>query len=426
MPRILIVEDEPLTAEHLALHLAQAGYEVVGRTARGEESIELTRSLNPDLVMMDIVLEGEMDGIEAAELIRAQFDKPVLYLTGHEEQTLFDRAIVTSPFAYLLKPFNERELKLTIEISLDHHDLERRLKESEHHLNEAQRMGDVGSWAWDIVNNVLHWSDHIYRIFGTEPQSFGATYEAFEGFIRPDDRDTVREAVDAALTERKPYNIVHRIVRSDGDERHVREQGRVEFNDAGEPIHMLGTVQDITYRIRDQETIRRLAFIDTVTGLPNRNLFFDRLNQAISHVRRYDDGLAVMMLDLDGFKAVNDAFGLETGDHLLAAVGKKLNGCLRETDTAARIGGDEFCVILAGVNSQKEVITVANNANAALSEPLTVDGHDVHIGASIGIALWDVNVEDGDSLVKRADSAMYEAKVAGKNRYRVFGANGSP
>lgn len=420
MARILIVEDDPLVAEHLALHLEQAGYEVVGQTDKGEDGIELTRSLNPDLVMMDIVLEGEMDGVAAAETIRSKFDKPVLYLTAYDEQTLFERAKITSPFAYLLKPFNERELKLTIEIALDHHELERRLKESDRHFKEAQIVGGMGSWEWDIVNNVLNWSDHIYRIFGTEPQSFGATYEAFVNFIKPDDQDRVTEAVNAALNERKPYDVEHRIVRSDGEERHVHEQGVVEFNDAGEPVNMLGTVQDITDRKRDQETIERLAFIDTLTGLPNRNLFYDRLTQAFAHVRRYDDGLAVMMLDLDGFKAVNDTHGHKTGDHLLEEVGKRLQKCLRETDTAARIGGDEFCVILPGVKSDKKVIPVAEKINSTLSEPLTVDGHEVNIGASIGISFWATELEDYESLVKRADKAMYEAKAAGKNCYRFF------
>lgn len=420
MPRILIVEDDPLMADNLALHLEQAGYEVVGQTDKGEDGIELTRSLNPDLVMMDIVLKGEMDGIEAAELISSQFDKPVLYLTGYDEQTLFERAKITSPFAYLLKPFNERELKLTIEVALERHELERRLRESDRHFKEAQIIGGMGSWEWDIVNNVLDWSDHIYRIFGTEPQSFGTTYEAFVEFIMPEDRGRVKEAVNAALNEHKPYDIEHRIIRPDGEERYVREQGLVEFNDAGEPVNMLGTVQDVTDRKRDQETIERLAFTDTLTGLPNRNLFYDRLTQAFSHVRRYDDGLAVMMIDLDGFKAVNDTFGHETGDHLLAEVGKRIQKYIRETDTAARIGGDEFGFILPGVKSNKDVIPVAEKLCSTLSKPMTVDGHEINIGASIGISLWITELDDIDSLMKRADKAMYEAKAAGKNCYRFF------
>lgn len=420
MPRILIVEDDPLMADNLALHLEQAGYEVVGQTDKGEDGIELTRSLNPDLVMMDIVLKGEMDGIEAAELISSQFDKPVLYLTGYDEQTLFERAKITSPFAYLLKPFNERELKLTIEVALERHELERRLRESDRHFKEAQIIGGMGSWEWDIVNNVLDWSDHIYRIFGTEPQSFGTTYEAFVEFIMPEDRGRVKEAVNAALNEHKPYDIEHRIIRPDGEERYVREQGLVEFNDAGEPVNMLGTVQDVTDRKRDQETIERLAFTDTLTGLPNRNLFYDRLTQAFAHVRRYDDGLAVMMIDLDGFKAVNDTFGHETGDHLLAEVGKRIQKYIRETDTAARIGGDEFGFILPGVKSNKDVIPVAEKLCSTLSKPMTVDGHEINIGASIGISLWITELDDIDSLMKRADKAMYEAKAAGKNCYRFF------
>lgn len=246
--RILIVEDEPHTAEALKLYIENFGFDVIDIVSSSQEAIDVALSSHPDLIIMDIILEGVGDGITAAEEIHKQIGTPVLYLTAHDENYLFERAKITDPFAYILKPFNERELLLTINMALYRHETERKLRTNEIHLAQAQAIGNMGSWDWDIVSGHLHWSKNTFVIFGLNPDTFAATYEEFLASVHPDDREMVQEAVDKALSGKQSYNIEHRIVLPDGQERFVHEKARVTFDDAAKPIRMTGTVQDITER----------------------------------------------------------------------------------------------------------------------------------------------------------------------------------
>lgn len=417
--RILIVEDDPDTAEFLNLHLMAKGYEVSGSATSGEYALISVSADPPDLVIMDIQLEGDMDGIETSQVIREEYGIPTLFLTGHSSDELFERAKISEPFAYLLKPFNERELELTIEISLYRHELEQQLQNNQLHLNAAQEIGNIGSWDWNIVSGALYWSDQIYRIFGLRPQEFGATYDAFVETIHPDDREAVQNAVNAAL-EGEKYDIQHRIVRKDGEERIVRERGDVTMDSGGTPVRMLGTVQDITAMHQAEAKIKHLAFYDSVTGLPNRNLFFDRLGQMLALTRRQDTGFALMVIDLDGFKAVNDSFGHQVGDELLKKVGERLQDGLRELDSVARTGGDEFAALLHGCGSEGAARAVGEKLITSCARTFRIGGNDISIGCSIGIAFCPRDGMEEDQLVKCADDAMYQAKRDGKNGYRFY------
>jgi diguanylate cyclase (GGDEF)-like protein len=169
-----------------------------------------------------------------------------------------------------------------------------------------------------------------------------------------------------------------------------------------------------------EETVKWLAFHDGLTGLPNRRLFSDRLTMALAHVRRNRKKLGVMILDLDKFKHINDTLGHPVGDRLLRVVGERLTKMLRKEDTVARIGGDEFMLLLPEISRADDVILVAERILALFTEPVDVDGHELHVTTSIGFALYPENGEDGDSLIKNADIALYVAKDRGRNRYEGF------
>lgn len=418
--RILVVEDDELVAEHIKLLLCEKGYEIAGHALSGEDAIELAKICEPHLLLTDIQLRGKMDGIESAAAIQDMLRIPTLYLTAHSEQYLFERAKITAPFAYLLKPVIPRELELTIEMALYRHDLEQRLRLRGEHLNEAQEIGNIGSWDWDIVNNTLHWTDQIYRIFGLKPQEFGATYEAFMEAVHPDDREMVQNAVTKSLENELSYEIEHRIVRPSGEERIVREKGSAEFGFKKTAVRMQGTVQDVTELRAAERLVEHMAFYDVLTDLPNRNLFFDRLKQSLSQAQRNKQKVAVLFLDLDGFKQVNDSLGHAAGDLMLKGVAERLEQCVRDVDTVARLGGDEFIVILSDVHFEKDAGMVSEKIIAALSDPFELDGQKGKIGCSIGIAVYPEDADNEDALVKAADDAMYAAKNGGKNTYRFF------
>lgn len=297
------------------------------------------------------------------------------------------------------------------------------LRESEERLKEAQRMSHIGSWVLDIPSGMLTWSDEIYRIFEIDPASLGATYEAFLNVIHPEDRSLVNRAYEESIETRMPYSIEHRLLFSDGRIKYVQEKGATLYDSQGRAFRSSGTVQDITEQKMTQERIERMAHYDALTNLPNRALFYDRLRQALSLARRSEAGLTLLYMDLDGFKQVNDTLGHHAGDLLLVEVARRLSGCVRESDTVSRLGGDEFTIILGGTHKQEDIARVAEKIIQAISVPFDVEGCEVRIGISVGIARYTEDARNEDDLVKQADEAMYEAKSAGKNTYRIGSVN---
>lgn len=192
-------------------------------------------------------------------------------------------------------------------------------------------------------------------------------------------------------------------------------------DEGGEIANFIAVYEDITEQKQAQKRIEYMAHFDALTGLPNRTLFYDRLEQALSLAKRNDGGVALLFMDLDGFKQVNDTMGHHAGDLLLKGVAERLRQCIRESDTVARLGGDEFTVILNDAHEQHSVARIAEKIIASLAQPFDLEGNEAKIGVSIGIARYSEEASTEDELVKNADQAMYAAKAAGKNTYR-FGS----
>ncbi|WP_296445331.1 sensor domain-containing diguanylate cyclase [Rhodoferax sp. UBA5149] len=199
---------------------------------------------------------------------------------------------------------------------------------------------------------------------------------------------------------------------------------KISVIDRDDPVRRrhVAVISDITVRKRGEEIVWRRANYDELTGLPNRRMFIDRLKQTLGRAARHGYCLAVLFIDLDEFKPVNDRYGHQTGDELLKQVASRMDLCLREEDTVARQGGDEFVVMLATVHSEREALAVAEKLLAALHGPFEIDGHMINIGASIGVALFPQHGETADILVEKADAAMYTAKGAGRHAVRLYSA----
>ena len=294
-------------------------------------------------------------------------------------------------------------------------------------LEEAQRIAHFGSWDWNILSDEIRWSDEVFRIFGADSETFHPTYTSFLECIHPEDLGQVKEAVEEALKNGAPYAIDHRIVLPDGDIRYVNEQGSVTFSEDGKPVRMTGTILDVTDRkkieleLKKKEShLKRLAFSDPLTGLPNRNLFHDCLARAIARADRNKSQVALLFIDLDLFKKFNDTLGHQAGDQLLRDVANRIQSLLRKMDTIARLGGDEFVILVEDVSEIEQVAHIAQKVLSGLESPFSVGSQLCYVSASIGISLYPSGDDDIESLWKRADIAMYAAKKRGRNNFQFY------
>jgi diguanylate cyclase (GGDEF)-like protein len=290
------------------------------------------------------------------------------------------------------------------------------LQASEANLNRAQSVGGVGSWYLDILKNRLSWSDETYRIFGVEGGE-PLDYEAFLERVHPEDHSLVEQSWQQAM-QGKPYDIEHRII-VDDQLKWVRERAEITFDNRHRAVSGTGTVQDITDWKSAQEDIRRLAYYDALTGLPNRALLYDRLGQAIAAAHRDNDQLALMFLDLDRFKYINDTLGHHAGDGMLKVIAQRLLATVREGDTVSRLGGDEF-VILLRESGAEGALFVAEKLLISVAQSFEVAGTMVSTEASIGISLYPYDGLDVETLIKHADAAMYHAKANGRNNFQFY------
>ncbi len=417
--KILIVDDEEAIGRFLSIVLEEMGYEIVGPVTSGKEAIAIAAEVPIDMAIVDIALGGDVDGIEVCKHIKKNHDIHSIYISGHSDDDTFLRAKATEPLAYFLKPINVREFEMGVDLALSKVEIKKRLIESEYHYKQAQEIGNIGSWNWDIENNNLRWTDQIYRIFGLKPQEFGATYESFLDHIHPDDVAKVNSCVERALAGEGSYEIQHRLVQKNGDEREVVERGEVMFNQQGQPIRMQGTVQDVTELNNAQKQVQHLAYYDIITGLPNRNLFFNRLEQSLALQRREIKTFAVLAIDLDGFKEVNDTHGHIMGDKLLKQVAMRLKANVRDVDMVARTGGDEFMALIWGIAQAKDIKIVADKLVSASAKPFNIDGVNINISCSVGVAICPDHGNNDSELIMVADKAMYRAKNSGKNTFRI-------
>ncbi len=289
---------------------------------------------------------------------------------------------------------------------------------SERYELAAQGSGD-GLFDWDLRSERCYFSPSFAALLGYE--ELGDTPDAWFARVHPEDLPNLRAAL---ATEASDAHIAceHRVRRKDGSWRWLLARAGTERVD-GQPARIAGWLSDIQERKRSEDQLRHHAFHDPLTGLPNRALFMDRLGHALARARRNESHrFAIVLLDLDRFKIVNDSLGHVAGDELLVSVGQRLEGCLRPGDTVARLGGDEFMLLLEDVNGLEDARGVAERIQRALAVPLPLSGHDVTASASIGIAVGDGSINEPHDLLRDADTAMYEAKSRGSGQLISFDA----
>ena len=286
-------------------------------------------------------------------------------------------------------------------------------------IDNAQRVAKFGTWDWDSAKDKHYWSEGLYEILNIK-KSETPSQQHFLLTLHEDDRERVRQIIAKALQEHKSFELEARIRTAGNNERVVQQRGQVTEVLKNGHVRMTSIIYDITERKEAEKRLAYLANYDTITDLPNRNLLQDRLQHAITQADRSNNQVALLYLDLDHFKAVNDALGHHAGDKLLIEVTDRLKRHIREGDTAARLGGDEFAIVLENFDHTSQVATVAEHVLGALNKSYLIDGHEVFVSASMGITFYPSDGVDVDTLLKNADAAMYLAKDEGRNTYHFF------
>jgi diguanylate cyclase (GGDEF)-like protein/PAS domain S-box-containing protein len=294
------------------------------------------------------------------------------------------------------------------------------LQRSERRLIDAQRISKVGSYDFEMASNTNIWSDQLYRIYGREPQSFEASYEVFMSLLHPDDREHVMAVHQNSLATLEPFEMEERIVWPDGQVRTLASWGEVVTDAEGNPVRMVGICWDITERRAIEDQLVHDALHDRLSGLPNRTLFLDRLTQAITSLPRRTGALAVLFLDVDRFKVINDGLGHDAGDEVLLELSRRLAELMRPGDTVARFGGDEFVVLCDGIHTPGQAGTIARRLQEAVAAPITIGDSEVVVTVSAGIAVATSEDDSAGDLLRDADAAMYRAKRDGGARALLF------
>lgn len=410
--RILVVEDETIVALDLKNSLKVLGYDVVGTACSGEEAIAKADQTRPDLVLMDIILKGKMDGVQAADSIRATLNIPVIFLTACADERTLQRAKVTEAFGYLLKPFEERELHGHIEIALYKHHMERALRESEERYSLATLGANDGLWDWNLESKEIYYSPRWKSMLGYEEAQIGRSPDDWFKRMHPADRAGVEKKLAQHITGLSShFESEYRILDAGGTYRWMLCRGLALRNGSGKAHRIAGSQTDITDR----------KVYNPLTGMPNRILLMDRLERSLKRILRQQTcSFAVIALDVDGLKMINGSLGYVLADQLLVQVARRIQGCLSSQDTVAHCGNDDFVLLLEDIKDARNATIAAARVLRELEQPFQLDGQTVYVTATAGITLGTRDYTRPEELLRDASTALHRAKGAGKGRCEIF------
>jgi diguanylate cyclase (GGDEF)-like protein len=294
------------------------------------------------------------------------------------------------------------------------------LRRSQAGLEEAQRVARLGSWTLDIATGRVTWTEELYHMLGFDPSLPAPTLAEQERVFTPKSWQRLNFAIEETLSNGVPYELELETVRPDGNTGWIIARGGPQRDAHGDIVALCGIAQDITDRKLVEKRVQFLAYYDSLTGLPNRTLLQDRLAQAIAAAHRRNEHAAVLFLDLDRFKIINDSLGHGVGDLLLKSVAERLKRQTRDQDTVCRMGGDEFIIVLSAIRDEAEAAIVAERIVSAIDADFMIDGRTLKVSCSLGISIYPEHGADSEALIKNADAAMYGAKESGRNRFFFF------
>lgn len=438
-PSILVADDEPRLLKTLVDLLRSRGFEV-SEAHGGRQACEQLHRQAFDLALLDLNMP-ELDGFQVmAETGRLQPDCGVIVVSGESSFSTVSRALRRGALDYIRKPFDPEELLATVEGVLGkqsliraHEMVQSRLEKSEAlHRYIVNSSPDI-VFMLDETGHICFINNKVESLLGYQPSELCGQH--FRHML--DDRDVARGtyALQGPNISADNPRVLEVRLKTRGSRKATRhfeitafpvdpqtwpQTGKTQGGCTGQPARYYGIARDVTERKEAEAFINFQAYHDLLTRLPNRALFKDRLELAITHARRSQQKLAVMFLDLDRFKVVNDTLGHAMGDRLLQAVTHRLEKCLRRGDTLSRFGGDEFTLLLPSIHGNDDARNIARKLINALKAPFQLGDHEVFVGVSIGISVFPEAGETMDLLIQNADIAMYHVKARGKDGYRFY------
>ena len=412
--KLLIVDDDPMNLDMLARRLERQGY-AVGTASSGREALIYINKHPLDLVLLDHNMP-DMSGLEVLQSIRrtqGPSDLPVIMVTAVSEANTIVTALNLGANDYITKPVDLAVAVARINAQLTRRAAERDLRDADQRDVSAARAGNDGFWEWNLETNEMYYSPRWKAMLGLADEEVENSPAEWFSRIHPDDSNRVQQDLEAAISgTREVFDSEHRLQHKDGTWRWVLSRGKASLNDCGKPSRLAGTQTDVT----ESKTA------DPLTNLPNRLLFTDRIRTAILRsAEQRGSTFAVLLLDVDRFKVINDSLGHLIGDELLVGVARRL----REIDKilpaiVGRLGGDEFGILIDCTSCSENAAEVARWVAQTLAPPFLLEGREVYCSLSIGIALGPGDARQPEDILRDADTAMYRAKALGGDRFEMF------
>lgn len=422
--RVLLISDDSEYGELLA-RLVSSEKEpsfLVKSVLTLRKAKEILSETTLDVVLIDLSLPdgAGIDGFY--QIASSARSEAIVVLTNLDDKSLGLEAVLHGAQDYLVKgQIDEKLMGHVLQYAYSRKKAESELKEKEVRYQYILRVTNDAIWSWDFDKNLMEWNGGMRSLFGYAAHDVGTEAGWHHERIHPEDRSRVLNGIQRTIAEgTHVWTDEYRYRPNSGEYALVIDRGYIIYDEKGRAVRMIGAIQDVTEKRRSEEKIKQLAYFDSLTNLPNRFLLVDRLQQAIIAAHRYKQIVAVMSLDLDRFKRINDTLGHAVGDQLLKSISDRLTTLLYETDTVTRTGGDEFAILLPQMKKIQSAVKVAEKIFTAFRAPFFIKGYELFMSCSMGISFYPGDGQDPEILLKNADSAMYLAKEKGRNNYQLY------
>ncbi len=420
---VLVADDDPMIRLLAQQALGSRSFKVE-QAENGQDAFEIFKAKSPDLILCDVMMPV-IDGFELCSSIRGTKQGehvPIVMLTGLNDGKSIKHAFSVGATDFCEKPINWELLPYKLNYILRASSTLSDLKASEERYSLVARGANDGLWDWDCINNHVYFSPRWKSMLGFAEDAIGGDPEEWIGRIHPDDKSFVVAELEAHKSgQTEHFECEYRMKNSRGAYRWMMCRSLAVRDENDLAYRMTGSQTDITDRKKAEEKLVFDAVHDALTGLPNRILFLDRLNHCIElSSRRKSYSFAVLYLDLNRFKVINDNLGHLLGDQLLIEVGSRLKSVIRKGDTLSRLGGDEFAILCEEIDDITVATSLADRIQKELVRPVDLDGQNVVVGCSIGITESSIGYERPGDMLRDADAAMYRAKKRAGSPYEIF------